>query len=75
MELKPTDESILDALVAGRSTDDLWGRSSPGLLADEIGYSSEHVQIQLQVLEAGGYVAKLDRGIHEFTDQGVAEVE
>ena len=73
--LRAVDKAILQALTHGRDTDDPWGRDSPGKIAEQIEFSSQHVIDRMNVLQAGGYVRKRGRGLYEITDQGIIAVE
>lgn len=73
--LRPVDEAILNALLDGREQGEPWGRDNPSRVADRTDYSGQHVIDRLNVLQAGGHVRKLARGLYEITPDGIAAVE
>lgn len=68
MSLKPegVDGEILDALLEGRYEDQPWGRNTPSNLAEELGYSRQHMSNRLQMLEVANAVENIGGGVYEF---------
>lgn len=72
---RTVDERILELLVDGRHEDEPWGRSSPGIVAEELDHSSEYIVNRLSMLQAAGYVDKLAKGVYEITREGIEVIE
>jgi len=66
LKLDGIDGRILDALLDGRTEDQPWGRNTPKNLAEELGYSRQHMSTRLNMLEAAGAVHNIGGGVYEF---------
>jgi predicted transcriptional regulator len=75
VRLRSVDKEILEQLMDGRYKDQPWGILSPGLIGNSIDFTSQHIINRLQVLQASGYVEKVDRGIYQITKQGIGVFE
>ncbi|WP_435175683.1 ArsR family transcriptional regulator [Halorussus sp. AFM4] len=66
LKLDGVDGEILDALQDGRYDDQPWGRNTPKNLGDDLGYSRQHMNTRLGMLEAAGHVKNIGGGVYEF---------
>lgn len=60
-ELSATEQEILRFLASD-------GRGTPGYVADELGYTNEHIRSLLKQLLRLGLVTKVHRGLYEIAD-------
>lgn len=66
LDLNETDCDILRALSDGRST--------PGYLSKQTGFTRQAIQKRLKLLTAADYVERVHTGLYEITEKGKQEV-